>query len=318
MVPSLLAFRPVAAVHRLPARSEACPLSLKDVLRALEGSSATLPIVAAPVAAVVRASLLAAKDAGAVIGLALPREAAPEPWFDAVARAADELAPGLPFFVSAEVEVADGEAGLEHAFAVAHRLVESGIGLLAVDVAGVALARRAQAASQVAGFAADREIGIECVLPGADPPESEEASGFLEEFEGWGVRADLLSVRAAAVEGEAEAAAQLAHLGALSRDTGRPLLRRGPLTVALLAGAGAARLFACHDAGRALSAGLRAIPACRRAPLAGAGEDRDRAELSQELAERLEALVHAEVATLVERLGASGTATALARALGAS
>src|SRR6266545_1897164 len=102
-VRSLLALRPVAAVHRLPPRSEACPLSLRDLLRS--GAAPLLPLVVSPIAAVARAALLAAKAAGAVVGLAPGPCADPGGWFDAVAIAADELAPGMPFFISGEVAV---------------------------------------------------------------------------------------------------------------------------------------------------------------------------------------------------------------------
>lgn len=51
---SLLALRPVSAVHRLAPRSEACPLAPRDVVRALA-------VVAARLTAVARGALLAAE-----------------------------------------------------------------------------------------------------------------------------------------------------------------------------------------------------------------------------------------------------------------
>jgi len=307
---SLLALRPVNAVHRLEPRSEACPISLREIVRALEGRSGTLPIVAAPIAAVARGALLAAKEATAVVGLAIPPHSAPE----RVARAADELAPRLPFFVSAEVRVEDGDDGLERAFVAAHRLVEAGITHLAIDVSAVALARRAQAAAQVAGFAAEREIAIDAVLPvagGAVDPES--AIAFVEEFEGWGMRADVVSARLPPA-GDAEVArAQLAALDALGTELGgRAVLRRGPLSPALAAGMAASSLRLCEDGGTALSAGLRAVPAELRSAAEGE-QGRGEVALPDAVSDRLEALVYAEVATLLDQLGAAGTASRLAQ-----
>jgi hypothetical protein len=311
---SLLALRPVNAVHRLEPRSEACPISLREIVRALEGRSGTLPIVAAPIAAVARGALLAAKEATAVVGLAIPPHSAPERWFAVVARAADELAPRLPFFVSAEVRVEDGDDGLERAFVAAHRLVEAGITHLAIDVSAVALARRAQAAAQVAGFAAEREIAIDAVLPvagGAVDPES--AIAFVEEFEGWGMRADVVSARLPPA-GDAEVArAQLAALDALGTELGgRAVLRRGPLSPALAAGMAASSLRLCEDGGTALSAGLRAVPAELRSAAEGE-QGRGEVALPDAVSDRLEALVYAEVATLLDQLGAAGTASRLAQ-----
>jgi hypothetical protein len=144
---SLLAFRPASAVHRLAPRNEACPLSLREVARGLpEGAPPTL-IVAAPHPAIARAALMAAKGARAAVGIALPGGAEPGPWFAAVAQAADDLAPRLPFFACADVAVGGGDdAAIDAAFTAAHRLVEAGVTHLAVDVAAVPLARRAEPA----------------------------------------------------------------------------------------------------------------------------------------------------------------------------
>src|SRR6185369_13358387 len=77
-VPSLLALRPVSTVHRLEARSEACPLSLRHLAGALAAAGVTMPIFAAPFPAVARAALVAAKEARAVVGLSLPARVEPE------------------------------------------------------------------------------------------------------------------------------------------------------------------------------------------------------------------------------------------------
>jgi len=111
----ILSLRPVSAVHRLDARSEACPLSLREIARALGHRRATLLLVAAPLPAVARGALLAAAEASAVLGLALAPGIAPESWFGEIARDADELAPRLPFFLSGEVrgEDFDGDEAVE-------------------------------------------------------------------------------------------------------------------------------------------------------------------------------------------------------------
>jgi len=312
---SLLALRPVAAVHHLGARSEACPLSLRDLLRALAPHGRTLPLVAAPIPAVARAALVAAREAGAVVGLALAPGMAPEPWFAAIARAADELAPRLPFFVSGEVRVEGGEAGLERGRAAAHRLVEAGVTHLAVDVSAVALARRAQAAAQVSGPAAEREIAVDCVLPPSeDGLDADDAAAFVEEFEGWGVRADVVSARVPAADGEA-ARRQVALLDALAAALGgRPLLRRGPLAPGLADRMRASAVRCCEDGGAALAAGLRALPPeLRQARAAQPG--RGEMMLPQDVSERLEAFAYGEVAALLERLGSAGSAGEAAVAL---
>ena len=301
--PSLLALRPVAAVHHLPRESEACPLSLRDLLGALEGANAPLPIVVAPLVAIARGALVAAREADAVVGLSAPG-APPEAWFEAVVQAAHELAPRQPFFVSAVVRVEEGEDGGARAMAEAHRLVEAGVTHLAVDVTGLPLVRRAQAAAQTASFAAEREVAVDCLLPSEEVHAlvPAEAAAFLEEFEGWGVRADLVSVRLPAAHGEA-AEAQLAALAALGRELGdRPVVRRGPLTPELSARLRASPLLACEDGGLALSACLRALPP----ELAEAARESRRGllPLPEPLAERLEALAYGEVASLIESAGA--------------
>jgi hypothetical protein len=312
----LLALRPVNVVRRLEPRSEACPLSLREILYGLEGRRATLPVVAAPLTAVARGALIAAKEAGAVLGLALPDGRAPEPWFAAVTRAADEIAPRLPIFLSGEVRVEDGENGLERAFAGAYRLLEAGVTHLGLDVSAVALSRRAQAAAQVAGPAAEREIAVDAVLPPADL-DPDRAAAFLEEFEGWGVHADVVSIRLPAALDDAQARAQLSALDALgSALGGRAVLRRGPLSPALAAAMAGSSLRLCEDGGLALSAGLRAIPGELRAGPAADAPGRE-VELSPAVSDRLEALVYSEVSSLVERLGACGTAPGLASAIAA-
>ena len=311
-VPSLLALRPVSTVHRLEARSEACPLSLRHLAGALAAAGVTMPIFAAPFPAVARAALVAAKEARAVVGLSLPARVEPEPWFAVVARAADELAPRLPFFVSGEVTL-EGDAGIESGFAASHRLLEAGVTHLAVDVSAVSLPRRAEAAARLAGLAAEREIAVDCALPATDgPPDVDEAIAYLEEFEGFGVRADVVSVRCRAPRDAAAAEAEARALAALGAALVRPILRRGLLPDASLAAVRSARLCAVEDGGRALAAGARAArnDGARAAPAEGDGR-----ALSPEAVNRFEALAYAEASALLEALGASGSAAIAEAAL---
>jgi len=101
----LLAFRPASVMHRLAPRSEACVLSLRDLLPPLAAVRRPVPLVVAPLAAVMRGTLLACQEARSAVGLALPPGLAPEPWFAAAVAAAEELAPRLPIFLAAEVVV---------------------------------------------------------------------------------------------------------------------------------------------------------------------------------------------------------------------
>ena len=87
----ILAYRTAVVVARLPPRSEVCPLSPRVLLGAPLERIPVLPIVRAPIQGVVRAALVAAREANASIGLSLPAGSPPEPWFEAVAAAADEV-----------------------------------------------------------------------------------------------------------------------------------------------------------------------------------------------------------------------------------
>ncbi len=313
--PSLLAFRPVSAVHRLPPRSQACPLSLRDLLRAQGGVRRPLPIVGAPRPALARAALLAAQQAGAAIGLGLPGGGTPEPWFDAVTGAADELAPRLPIFLSGEVAVEAGEGGAERAARRAWRLVEAGFTHLAVDVSRVAVAERARAAAQVAGLAVEREIAVELLLPGdGEPAGPEEAAAFQEELEGWGLRPDALGLRMAAPDGADGLRDQARRLAVLSAALGRTaLVRHGPVTPVLLQVLRAAGVAAAEDGGRVRAAALATLPEeARRAWEAPAERGAGEPALEPAAAARLEALAFAEALAVIEAMGAGGSAAALA------
>ena len=150
---------------------------------------------------------------------------------------------------------------------------------------------------------------------GAIDPEV--ATAFVEEFEGWGVRADVVSARLPAADGEVEAQAQVAALEALGVALGdRPVVRRGALSSALVASFAGSALRVCEDGGMALAASLRGLPAELRAPGAGAAR-RGEITLSGDLSDRLEAFAYAEVASLIERLRGGGSAAEVAATLSA-
>lgn len=305
----LLAFRPVAAVHRLPPHSQACPLSLRDVLRALP-ERRPLPIFRAPLPALARAALLAARQARSAVGLSPGPGQHPERWFDAVARAADELAPRLPLFLSGEVAVGGGPGALERARRLSHRLVEAGLTHLAVDVSLVPAADRARAAAEVAAPAVEREVAVECLGPGG--PDADEAAAFLEELHGWGLAPDAIGVRCPAPEGLEETRAQARRLGEAAAALGETrLVRRGPATSLVLRISRAAGLTAVEDGGRLLEAGLAALPPGERAELARRLEEGLVPGVSDEAGARLEGLAFAEAGAVLEALGSEGTGAAV-------
>jgi hypothetical protein len=247
------------------------------------------------------------------VGLALSPAGRPEPWFDAVTAAADELAPGLPLFLSGEVEVGPGEAEQERAVSRAHGLVDAGLTHLAVDVSRVPLADRARAAVRVAACAVEREIAVECRCP--DPggaPEAEEAVSFLEELQGWGLAPDAIGVRLPAPSGIEETRAQARRLAAVAAALGAtPLVRRGPGTPLLYQLSRAAGLAAVEDGGRLLAAGLGALPEGERSDVAARLEGGRAGALPEAAAARLEGMAFAEAAAMLEALGAEGTARAV-------
>jgi len=291
-----LAFRPPTALHRLRAGSRACPLSLRDVAGALLAEEVILPMVLVPSAPVARAALVAAKEAACPIVLSLPAGEAPERWFDAVAQAADEIAPGLPLLLAAEVTLVPG-GGVEAARALrlAHRLVSAGITHLAIDADRLAAEGRAEEMVRAADPALERGLGVECLLPpgGAGVPEPEEAFSLLAELGTLGATPDLAGVRLPAPADDDSAGWQAALLSALADAAGTVgLARRGPGAADVLRRIGPGTLRACEDGGAAAAA-------------AGAAASADAAE----------GRAYAAVADLVDALRAGGTAGILSAAL---
>jgi hypothetical protein len=317
-----LAFRPASVVERLPPRSGACPLSARDLLAATTAAGLILPLVRAPISGVARGALVAAKELRAILGLALPHGVPSRPWFEAVTRAADEMAAGLPIFLSADV-VVEGEGGtqVERAVSDAWRLVDDGLTHLAIDVAAVAPSERGRVAGQVAQAAFERGLSVEVVVPlGEGAQVGSRAADLFEEISRQGVAPDLAGVRCPAPADGDEARTQAAALARISQALGGvPVMRRGPITPRLLELLRASPVKACEDGGAAAAGAMRLVPAELVDGAAGdqrqSPHERAAAELSGEAADRLEARAYVEVVELLERLGARDGAPAVLRAL---
>jgi hypothetical protein len=318
----ILAFRPASVVERLDPRSAACPISTRDLLAPAAELGLILPLVRAPLGAVARGVLVAAKEMQSVLGLALPAGVPPEPWFEAVTKAADEVAAGLPIFLSAEVVVADeGATEVEHAFHEAWRLVGAGLTHLAVDVAAVTPGERSRVIGEIAEAGIEHGICVEVVVSLSEGAQvGSRAARVFDELARRGAPADIASVRCPAPADANEARLQAAALARICQALGGiPVMRRGPVTSELLGILRGSPLKACEDGGVASARAVQAIPA---APPPAEGEEtrenaleRAAAELSEEAAERLEARAYVDGLEFMEGLGLRGSARALARAL---
>jgi hypothetical protein len=325
VVSRILAFRPASVVNRLAARSAACPLSARELLGPAAGLGLVLPIVQAPIAAVARGVLVAAKELQAALGLSLPPGVPAGPWFDAVARAADEVASGLPVVLSAEVVVeGEGATQLDRAARDAWELVDAGLTHLAVDVAAIAPAERGRVLAEVARAGAERGVSIEAVIPlGEGAQAAARAAAMIEEAGQEGVAPDAASVRCPAPAADDEARLQAAALARMCQALGGvPLVRRGPVTPAVLALLRGSPVKACDDGGAAAARAIALLPVDlveadgeeggrRRASRL----ERAAAELSDEGADRVEASAYVDAIDFMERLGARGSALAVTREL---
>jgi hypothetical protein len=322
VVSRILAFRPASVVDRLGPRNDACPLSLRDLLGPAAELGIVLPVVRAPIVGVARAALVAAKELGSAVGLALPTGVLPEAWFAAVTRAADEVAVGLPIFLSAEVTV-EGDAALqvERAAHEAWRLVDAGLTHLAFDVTAVPPGERGRVLADVAAAGVERGICVDVTLSLEDGARAvRDAGALVEDLAGRGVVPDVATVRCPATPDPGAARAQVAALARLCAALGGvPLLRRGPVTQPLLALLPGSPVQACDDGFAAAAAALGLIPWDLIAPDEGESRvtaaERGAAELSDEGADRLEARAYVEVVGVLDGLGAAGSAHRLARAL---
>jgi len=317
-----LAFRPASVVARLPARSGACPLSVRELLGPANAAGLVLPLVQAPVSGVARGALVAAKELKAVLGLALPRDTPARPWFDAVAAAADEVAAGLPIFLSAELVVeGEGATQVERAARMAWELVDAGLTHLAVDVAAISVAERGRVAGEVAQAAFERGLSVELVLPLGEGQAAARAAALFEELAARGPAPDLAGVRCPAPRDDEEARLQAASLARLSQAIGCvPLMRRGPITPRLVELLRASPVKACEDGGAAAARALGLVPAPTGGEAEGLGSresalERAAGALSGADADRLEARAYVEVVDLLERLGGRGGAPVIVRAL---
>jgi hypothetical protein len=318
---SALAFRPASVVERLPPRSGACPLSVRDLLAAC-GGGVVLPLVRAPISGVARAALVAAKELRAIVGLALPPGIPSRGWFDAVTRAADELAAGVPLFLSADVVVeGEGATQIERAVSDAWRLVDDGMTHLAIDVAAVAPPERGRIAGEVAQAAFDRGLSVEVVIPLVEGARvGPLAAALFEDVSRRGSTPDLAGLRCPAPADADEARAQAVALARISQAlAGIPVMRRGPVTPRLLELLRASPVKACEDGGAAAAGALSLIPLeLIEEPDAGQREsplERAAAELAPEVADRLEARAYVEVLDLIERLGGRNGAAAVLSSL---
>jgi hypothetical protein len=319
----ILAFRPASVVERLEPRSGACPLSTRELLGPAVELRLVLPVIRAPIAAIARGALVAAKALRASVGLALPAGGAPEAWFAAVAGAADQVASGLPIFLCGEV-IVEGEGGTQVARAVADawRLVRAGVTHLAVDAAAVAPEERGRVIGEVAAAATEHGACIDVVVPLADGAQAgRRAAAIFDELARRGGPADVASVRCLAPADDGEARLQVAALARICQALkGIPVMRRGPVTPALLELLRGSPVKACEDGGEVGARALALLPDAARAqdqaretrqdPL-----ERAAAELPEEIAERLEARAYVDALDFLERLGAPGSGPALARAL---
>jgi len=323
VVSRILAFRPATVVARLDPRSGACPISTRELLGPAAALGLVLPVIRAPIAAVARGALVAAKELQAPVGLALPAGGAPEAWFTAVARAADEVAAGLPIFLCGEVRV-EGEGGtqVERAVGEAWRLVRAGITHLAVDAAAAAPGERGRVVGEVAAAAVEHGACVDVVVPLADGAQAgRRAAAIFDELARRGGPADLASVRCLPPADDGEARLQAAALARICQALkGIPVMRRGPVTPALVELLRGSPVRACEDGGAVAARALELLPGAAR----GQGDARETrqdplaraaAELPPDVAEQLEARAYVDALDFLERLGAAGSGPALARGL---
>jgi hypothetical protein len=320
----IFAFRPASVVHRLAPRSGACPLSARELLGATADLGIVVPLVQAPIAAVARGALVAAKEVQSALGLALPPGVPAAVWFDRVTRAADEVASGLPIVLSADVVVeGEGATQLDRATAMAWELVDAGMTHLALDAAAVAPAERGRVLGEVARPAGERGLSVEVVIPLEGPDSAARARSAIEQVERSGVEVDAASVRCPAPADADDARMQAAALARIAQALGGvPLVRRGPVTAGLLALLHGSPVKACDDGGAAAARAVALVPVDLVEVGAADGVkgratrlERAAAEMSDDGADRVEASAYVDAMEFLERLGVRGSAPAVVRAL---
>jgi hypothetical protein len=321
----VLAFRPASVVERLDPRSAACPLSTRELLAPAAELGLVLPVVLAPIAAVARGALVAANELKSVVGLAMPPGGTAEPWFDEVAKAADELAARSPIFLCGEVVVGGEDAmRVERAFHEAWRLVGAGITHLAVDVAAVAPSERGRVVAEVAEAGVEHGICVDVVVALAEGAQARtRTAALVEELARRRTPADLASVRCPAPATQDEARLQAAALARMCEAlSGAPVMRRGPVTPGLLEVLRGSPVKLCEDGGGVSARALSFLPGAAAPPdeeedQRGRGSPLERAasELPADAVARVEARAYVDALDFLERLGARGSAPAVSRAL---
>jgi hypothetical protein len=312
----VLAFRPASVQSRLPPRCDACPLSLRDLLAA--DPAIRLPSIEAGTPGVVRAVLVAAKVLHSTAGLVLPREVEPEAWFAAVAGTADEIAAGLPIFLSAEVVLEDeGAFAVERATREVWRFVEAGLTHVTVDAGALAPEERGRVLAEVAAPLVERGLGLDvAVRLSGEPSAGRRALSLVEELRRRGVPPDAVSVALQAPEDAEGARGQLGLLDRLSAALqGLPVLRRGPVSPALLAFVRGSGLRGCADGGAAARATGAAEAGAEADDRGARWRQRAEAVLGRDEADRLEARAFVAAAEFIEALGAAQSALAVADGL---
>jgi hypothetical protein len=319
----IFAFRPARAAERLGRRNEACPLAPGELVGPAAGLGVILPVVRASAAPVARGALVAAKELHAPLGLAVPAGARdPGRWFDEVTGAADEVAAGLPIFLSGEVVVA-GEGGpqLERAREQVWALLDAGVTHVALDATAIAPAQQGRVLADLAAPILERGVALDVVVELAGlVPRAARSVAIVDELRRVGVVPALVSARCPAVEDASGAREQVGLLDRLSDALrGVPLMRRGPVSEALLGELTQGRVALLDDGGAAEARAEAAIPDHLDLHAPGPrGESRvalaAEALLGDDL-DRLEAWAYLETFGLLERLGLRDAATRIARSL---
>jgi hypothetical protein len=331
----VLAYRPASVVSRLPARCDACPLSLRDLLAATD---VKLPALEADRPGVIRAGLVAAKVLHAAVGLTLPRGVDAGAWFQAVVRTADEIAAGLPIYLGAEVALEDhGAMAIERATSAVWRFVEVGLTHVTVDPGDGAPEECGRVLAEVAAPLLERGLGFACAVRlRGEPGAGRRALAMLDDLRRRGAAPDGVALRLPAPPDAEAARAQIGGLDRLAEALGGvPVLRQGPVSPPLLAVVAGSRVRGCEDGGAAARAseaeggegGAGARPDVRGEALSPAGDPRAVAErrvrwreqaerlLGRDEADRLEARAFVVAAEFIEALEADGSAIAVAAGL---
>lgn len=317
----LLRMVPGSAAARLAGRPVRL-LSLRDVLRGLEGSGAVLLSVQCELDAAVAPVLRAARDRDAVVGLGpaalsdTPR--APHAFFEALADTAEAIGHSRAVVLAAP-PVRVGPDGAEAAEARVYDWVDAGYTHVPIDISGLEPEEAAPAVARAASALVERELGLEVLLePGQEDAAGELAAGLKL----LGCPPDLVGVRGGEGVGLAVVTSEIEPLGASWREGEADEDLRSGLRNAL--GAGVRLVSLRSPITRAVAAGLpAALPeellasAAERGGLEAGAEALARrlAGLEGDALDRVEARVHGELIDLCGVLGLGGSHRRLEAAL---